>query len=187
MTLPPKKNTDRTWIITALLLYSLAVLPTVSLADIDESEIVSPKEGWGELDIEEEEEEPLPFFVELLLWPVNRVLDLVDVVRIDVGAGTSYGGVLRITRQGSLGYRSVAPGSLRIGSFGRKPPILFEEEDEKGAGVNYKFSSDREVCDTEIGVGIDLFLAGYIGICAEGIVDFLGGIIFLDPDDDDIR
>ncbi|MGA1191821.1 MAG: hypothetical protein ACO3XO_06030 [Bdellovibrionota bacterium] len=147
----------------------------------------SPKDGWGELVVVEEEKEPLPLYAEILLWPVNRVLDLVDVVRIDIGAGSSYGGVMRITRQGSVGYRKVEPGSLRVGSFGRKSPLLLEKENEFGVGQSYEFSEDRDVCEAEFGIGLDLFLGGYIGLCPEGIVDLFAGIFFLDPDNDDIR
>lgn len=148
---------------------------------------VSPKEGWGELEVVEEESEPLPFYVEVLLWPVNRFLDLIDIVRIDAGVGTSYGGVVRLTRSGSLGYRHVSPGAVRVGSFGRKPPFLIEEENEYGAGKQYQFSADREVCDAEFGLGLDAFIGGYIGVCMDNTLDFLAGIVFLDPDDDDIR
>ncbi|MCB0320774.1 MAG: hypothetical protein KDD60_07580, partial [Bdellovibrionales bacterium] len=147
---------------------------------------ISPREGWGELDVVEEEES-LPLIFEILLWPVNRMLDLADIVRADVGVGTGYGGVVRITKDGSVGYRHIAPGSLRVGSFGRKIPIKFEEENEWGAGKNYTFSEDREVCSSEIGVGVELGLGVYLGVCLEGVVDFLGGIVFLDPEDDDFR
>lgn len=165
---------------------SWADSPYVAETDYD-SIRQSPKDGWGELVVVEEEKEPLPLYAEIFLWPVNRVLDLVDVVRIDVGAGSSYGGVMRITRQGSVGYRKVEPGSLRVGSFGRKSPLLLEKENEFGVGQSYEFSQDRDVCESEFGLGLDLFLGGYIGLCPEGIVDLLAGIFFLDPDNDDIR
>ena len=171
------------WIVLSLALF---LLPQSGSAD-EAPEAVSPKEGWGELEVVEEESEPLPFYLEVLLWPVNRFLDLVDVVRVDAGVGTTYGGVLRITRSGSVGYRNVEPGAVRIGSFGRKPPILFEQENEWGAGKQYTFSADREVCNAEFGVGVDLLAGAYLGLCFDNAFDFLAGIIFLDPDDDDIR
>jgi|GEM_PF-2068682 len=180
--------------IVFLMLIPLVISPEPAVADspyvaeTDYSNLTqSPKDGWGDLVVVEEEKEPLPLYAEILLWPVNRILDLVDVVRVDVGAGASYGGVMRVTRQGSVGYRKVEPGSLRIGAFGRQSPFLLETENEFGVGQSYQFSEDREVCQAEFGIGLDIFLGGYIGICPEGIVDFFAGLVFLDPDDDDIR
>lgn len=146
----------------------------------------SPKQGWGDLEVVEIDEE-LPIWAEVLLWPVNRVLDLIDVVRLDAGIGTSRGGVVRLSRYANIGERNVAPGSLRLGVFGRDLPIRLEEQDEGGAFSDYRFSADREVCSAEFGLGLDLIVGGYVGLCLDELPDLAGGIFFLDPSDDDIR
>jgi hypothetical protein len=130
----------------------------------------------------------MPWWGSVLLWVPNRVLDLVDVVRADVGAGMSLGGVVRLTKYGQVGYRSVSPVSVRVGAFGRKVPLLIENSSEFGAGPAYVASEDRTVCDGELGLGLDLFLVGaYGGICVEELVDFAAGLFFIDLSGDDYR
>lgn len=146
----------------------------------------SPKPGWGDFEVVEEDTS-YPWWAEVLLWPVNRILDLTDALHVDAGVGTAKGAVLRITKPGSVGYRSVAPGSLRVGSFGRDYPVMIESSSEFGIGPGYVHSKDRDTCGDEIGVGVDLFVGAYVGICPLELFDFIGGIFFLDPSDDDIR
>ena len=47
-------------------------------------------------------------------------------------------------------------------------------------------SKDRSVCPGEIGLGVDLFLGVYAGICVDELADFATGIFFLDIKDDDL-
>lgn len=163
----------------------LQLLP--SDAALDPSEIeASPKEPWNE-DIFTRVEEPTPWWRTALLWFPNRILDLVDVFRADVGVGIAWGANARITRYGQIGYREFSPGSLRIGDFGRRIPILLETSNEFGVGPAYVSSKDRDICTAEIGVGVDLLLGGYLGICPVEIFDFFGGIFLLDVRDDDLK
>lgn len=150
----------------------------------------SPKKPWpltfpaGSLPPAEEPS----WFKRSLLWLPNRVLDLADVLRLDAGIGPAYGGVLRISRYGQIGYRRMAPGSLRLGALGRRLPIMLERGDEDGLGPWYRPSPQREVCRLELGAGLDAGLAGgYAGLCFDALPDFLGGLFFCDPDDDDVR
>lgn len=148
---------------------------------------VSPKKGWGDFDVVEEDTE-LPLWHQLLLWPVNRVFDLWDIFRVDAGAGLATGGVVRITEYGQAGLRTMRPASLRIGAFGRKAPWLMERSNEFGIGPSFVRSKDRQICTGEIGVGVDLFIVGgYGGICVEELFDFALGLVLLDPRDDDFR
>lgn len=148
---------------------------------------VSPKSPWGDF-VLEDEESSMPWWGSVLLWLPNRVLDLVDVVRADVGAGMSFGGVVRLTKYGQVGYRSISPVSVRVGAFGRKAPLLIENSSEFGAGPAYVASEDRTVCDGEFGLGLDLFIVGaYGGICVEELLDFAAGLFFIDLSGDDYR
>ena len=146
----------------------------------------SPKPGWGDFEVVEKDESK-PWWQQVLLWPVNRFLDVVDVFKFDVGVGTSYGGVARFTKYGQVGYRSVSPGSLRVGNFGRRAPVMVESSNEFGAGPAFIPSKDRDICKAEFGLGIDLFVGGYVGICGDEVIDLVSGIFFLDTSDDDIR
>ncbi len=146
----------------------------------------SPKPGWGDFEVVEKDLSK-PWWQQVLLWPVNRVLDVIDVVKFDVGVGTSFGGVARVTKYGQVGYRSVSPASLRVGNFGRRAPVMVESSNEFGAGPAFIASKDRDICKAEFGLGLDLFVGGYVGICGDEVIDLVSGIFFLDTSDDDIR
>ena len=122
-----------------------------------------------------------------VLWYIpNRILDLIDIFRVDVGVGPSVGGVVRITKYAQFGYREMLPASVRVGYLGRRAPVLIETSNEFGIGPAFVESADREICPAEIGVGADVILAGvYGGVCLDQIVDFIGGIFFIDFKEDD--
>ncbi len=146
----------------------------------------SPKEGWSKLE-PIEQGEGSPVWSQILLWIPNRVLDLIDVFRVDVGVGPSFGAVVRVTKYGEVGYRQMAPASLRVGDFGRQMPFLLETSNEFGVGPAYVNSADRHVCPGEIGLGAYLLVAGaYGGVCVDEFADFIAGIFFIDLKDDDI-
>ncbi len=165
---------------------ALALLAFSAVAD--DSAAVSPKPGWGDFEVFEEREPPPSTLRTVLLWIPNRFLDFIDLFRFDVGVGPSYGAAIRVSKYIQTGYREMNPMSLRIGNFGRKAPYLLERSNEFGAPFFYLPSKDRKVCPGEIGAGADLFIAGaYAGICVEEVVDFIGGLFFVDLKGDDIR
>lgn len=145
----------------------------------------SPKSPWGEFPIAEEKEDR--WWTQILLWVPNRFMDLIDVFRVDVGVGPAYGGVVRLTKYGQVGYREMSPASVRIGDFGRKIPFTVERSNEFGIGPGFLQSKDRKVCAGEIGVGADLFVGAYAGFCPEELVDFFAGLVFLDVMSDDMK
>jgi len=152
---------------------------------------MSPNKPWTDLpssrSVRNKEEKYRPTWQKVLLFVPNRFLDLIDIVKADVGVGPAYGGVVRLTRYGQVGYRSMDPLSLRAGLFGRDWPVEMETDNEFGAGPLFHQSRDREVCHGELGAGVDLFLVGaYGGVCAEEVIDFLLGFVFLDVMQDDV-
>ncbi|MCO6430248.1 MAG: hypothetical protein J5J00_05255 [Deltaproteobacteria bacterium] len=154
----------------------------------DDTAAVSPKPGWGDFEVVEEQHEEYPWWTKALLWLPNRALDLIDIFRLDLGVGRSTGGIVRLSRYAQAGYRTMSPSSFRIGAFGRDPPYLVESSNEYGVSPFYVHSKDRQVCAAEVGVGADLFLLGaYGGVCLDELVDFVGGIFFLDIKDDDVK
>jgi hypothetical protein len=146
----------------------------------------SPKEAWGDLGAIQSGEGS-PWWSDVLLYIPNRVLDLIDVFRVDVGVGASVGAVVRVTEYAQLGYRQMAPVSLRVGDFGRQFPVLVETSNEIGVSPAFKQSADRDVCSAEIGLGGDLLIVGaYGGICLDELADFVGGLFLIDFKDDDM-
>ena len=162
--------------------------PEETLRGAGEEASVSPKQGWKSLPQREKRvEHSTPWWAHVVLWIPNRIMDLIDVFRVDVGAGPAVGGVIRVTQSGQAGYRRMLPFSLRVGDFGRKAPFLVETDDEDGAGRKFKKSDDRELCVGEIGLGLDLGLGAYAGICSEELLDFFAGLFFIDLEADDIQ
>ncbi len=125
--------------------------------------------------------------VKTLLFVPNRILDILDIIRVDVGVGPSAGAVVRITPYAQAGVRLMMPLSVRLGLRGRRSPVFVEHVNEMGIGPTFLSSNDREPSILEIGVGADLFLAGfYVGISLDSIGDAIVGFAGFDPAEDDL-
>lgn len=153
-------------------LFFLLVLFTYSAHAQD----ISPKDPWGDLEQVEIKEQTT--LTKVLLWLPNRVADLTDIFKFDVGVGTSYGAVLRISKEGQLGFRRVPESSVRLGHFGRESPYILrvEKSNEVGVGPYFTQSKQRQVCKGELGIGVDLFAGIYGGVCFDEIIDFVSGL-----------
>lgn len=127
------------------------------------------------------------FWTGALLYLPNRLLDVVDIFKADVGIGPSYGGVLRLTSYGQMGYRQFDSWSLRLGLRGRRSPLFLEKVSESGFIMNYRNSVERKPDEFELGAGVDAGIAGvYLGFAPEQLIDFVGGIFGFDPLEDDL-
>ena len=168
----------------SFLLCTIVIFGHTCIAQEDDAVPRSPKHGWGEFEVVEEEGPPSTT-LQILYWLPNRIADAIDIFRVDVGAGPAIGAVGRISKWGQFGYRQMMPTSIRLGVFGREAPYLVESSNEFGLGPFYEESKDREVCPGEVGIGADLFLGAYMGICVEEVFDFVGGIFTLDMREDD--
>lgn len=144
----------------------------------------SPNDGWTALPKTEESSTGR----KILLWLPNRIMDFLDIFRVDLGVGPAAGGVVRVTKYAQAGYRQMLPMSARVGLMGRQSPVMLETSNEIGVGPVFIQNSKRNVCAGEVGIGLDLLVAGgYAGICFDEVVDFFGGIFTLDPKDDDFK
>ena len=124
----------------------------------------------------------------ILLYIPNRLLDMIDIFHVDIGAGPLYGGVVRATPIGQAGARKAVPGSLRVGLRGRRLPVFVEKRDEVGAGSSFRQSKERTVGSAEFGVGVDLFIVGaYAGVAFDELWDFVAGFAGFDPKGDDLH
>ena len=122
----------------------------------------------------------------VLLYIPDRIMDLFDIFRLDIGIGPSLGGVVRVTKYAQAGYRQMLPFSLRAGLAGRHSPVFIESSNEFGAGPAFVSSSDRHVERAEVGLGVDLLVAGvYFGIDFGAVPDFFAGFVGFDPSKDD--
>jgi hypothetical protein len=121
-----------------------------------------------------------------LLYLPNRVLDLVDVFKCDVGVGVGYGAVVRPTRYLQGSYRELDPGMVRLGLLGRRLPVMAEEGREVGFGRDLR--TKRKVSDGEFGLGVDLGIVGfYFGLSLDSAADFVLGIVGIDFEKDDLK
>ena len=162
-------------------------LPVPIPAPIADLVPASPKQPWVDLATAQIKSDS-PWWSEVLLYVPNRILDFIDIFRIDVGFGPSVGAVVRVTEYGQVGFREMLPASVRVGDLGRRFPGMIETSNEFGIGPAYVDSADRSVCPGEIGLGGDVMLAGaYAGVCVDEIADFLAGLVFIDLKGDDFR
>ena len=169
-----------------LLLFIFSFIYFVNYSYAAQEVEVSPMKPWSDMQIQEKKESP-SILKQILLWPVNRVLDLVDIFKFDIGVGSSLGDVARVTKYGQVGYRQMIPASLRIGNFGRDWPVKLEYGEEIGVGPAFAESRVRNICPGEVGAGVDFLLFGiYAGVCTEEILDFGTGLFFVDLMDDDL-
>ncbi|MDZ4784772.1 MAG: hypothetical protein SGJ02_01720 [bacterium] len=147
---------------------------------------ISSNQGWDPTIFDRKEEQEEGSLSRVLWWLPNRVLDLIDIFHVDVGAGPTLGGVIRVTKYGQAGIRIISPLSLRVGLFGRRVPVLLESSSEIGIGPAFKQSKDRKICSGEVGLSLDAFLGVSAGICFDEVADFIVGLAGFDLKNDDI-
>lgn len=124
---------------------------------------------------------------EVALYLPNRILDLIDVVKADVGVGPTTGVVVRATKFAQAGVRVVSPFSVRVGPRGRYLPLWLESSSELGISPAFRQSSDRIVGSGEFGAGLDLLLVGaYLGVDLLELGDFVLGVFMIDLKEDDL-
>lgn len=166
---------------------ALVLLPSVVLAEDSALDIELGEEYSGHERSTSAVTPKRPLWKKIIFYLPSRALDLIDIVRIDVGVGLSTGVVARVTKWGQVGYRTMSPASLRVGLRGRKLPIFIERSSEFGIGPAFVQSHDRVVTPLELGLGADVLIAGaYLGVSIDELVDFLGGWVGIDFKDDDL-
>lgn len=131
---------------------------------------------------------------QVLLYLPNRLLDVLDIVRVRVRVGPGVAASVRATKyvQAYLGAYGSVYGGLpgpRMRPMPRSPLGL---EDSAGlkvsvfdATVDGGFGPDYS--PTEVGAGVQLAILGFdVGIDPWEIVDFVGGILTFDVREDDL-
>jgi hypothetical protein len=155
-------------------------------ANSEDLVLASPNKGWSELPPKLGGNQSSVVY-QILTWVPNRILDLIDVFKFDIGIGPALGGKITITESFQMGARIFTPSSLRLGNFGRKSPIILEKSSEYGISPFFKESKQRLKCSYQLGVGIELIIIGVnLELCPTELIDFIGGTFLVDSEGDDI-
>lgn len=166
--------------ITSLILLVFVLSGMSCLADAEEREL-SDEGGKASLG------------AKLLLYIPNRVLDLLDMVRIRLRVGPGLALDLRATEAADLfvgTYGSVYAG-LPGPRMRRMPVLPVGLESRTGvevsvADVSTGLGVGPDYSPTEIGAGVQLLIVGAdVGFDPMEIVDFIGGFFLWDPRRDD--
>jgi hypothetical protein len=117
----------------------------------------------------------------VLLYPVNRLLDLLDVGRANVSVGLGSAALVHPTRAFQLGLGGLF--GLRTGWQGRRFPIKLESE--AGAAISVFAAHHRDFF--EIAVLAHLLVVGIeVAFDPVEVADLLGGLLLIDFARDDI-
>lgn len=127
----------------------------------------------------------------ILLYPVNRVLDLLDIFRVNVGVGPGFGLNLRATKFVQVGlenYFSVRAGlGKRGGLLVPRYGLFYTETELLTMGVGPLYTGGWQRGMTEVGGTAHLGIVGVdAAIDLSEILDFLGGFVFIDFKGDDL-
>jgi ribosomal protein L35AE/L33A len=196
---------------TLLLLSAVAIL-TIDLPPVfaQESAGEAPSQAWLQEDRDNNttDEGPVPGLgSRILMYPVNRIVDLLDIIHLDFGFGLGLHANVHATRMLQLG----AGGSAmsRLGIDGRRAglfnetrseisvlPFSVESYSQKGTVGNfgdYDTATQREQLYRDIrdyyefGASVTAGIVGVqFDIRPSGILDFLAGWATLDPQADDL-
>ncbi len=121
----------------------------------------------------------------VLYYVPNRVLDAVDVFRLNVGIGCGFGFNVRATELAEIGYGQYS--TTRFGMKGRVMPVYDEKIDEAGIGFLGWVNGCLQRDPSEVGADLHL---GVIGVQAAvslmEAVDFVAGFALIDLQCDDL-
>lgn len=114
----------------------------------------------------------------------NRVLDLLDVFKLNVSVGPGSGFDVRLTRLFEVGFSEYDV--LRIGLNGRRFPVYREKLSEASLTLLGLTSGQRTRDGYEAGATLQFLVVGVeAAVNVRSILDFLAGIVLLDIEDDD--
>lgn len=137
-----------------------------------------------------------PTYIKYILFLPNRILDLLDVFRLNVGVGPGIGVNIRATRFAQAGIASY--NCVKVGIIGRQGWIYMEEsrefgvsvlyiEDSKAVGplITFEDKTDRQLL--EVGGFIYAFFVGAeVAIRPKELADFFLGWGLIDFCEDDL-
>lgn len=149
-----------------------------------EEEIEEPEEKDRKKSRKKKRFKPFRLIHKTITYPFNRVLDLMDCFRLNVGVGPGIGVNVRCTPALRLGVAIYD--SLRFGIHKRNFPVYRESSLEAGICMAYIQLGDADRDRMEVGASLHLILIGAdIAIDFEEVGDFFAGIFTIDHKNDD--
>ena len=128
--------------------------------------------------------------VTVLLYPVNRVLDILDIFRLNIGFGLGYGINVRATKvlqAGVENYETVRIGlGKESGIWSPRYGIVYTEAEPFTAGASLAYMGGRQRGMMEVGTTVHLGIIGAdAAIDLAEIADFFLGFVLIDFKEDD--
>jgi hypothetical protein len=119
-----------------------------------------------------------------VFYPINRLLDLFDMVRANVGVGPGFGGNIRVTKVVQASFENYL--TARAGLKKRTLPVYLEADGIYGLSLATIGGKDAARQFTEIGLTLHLLVISLdVAVVPEEIADFLLGFFTIDFEDDD--
>lgn len=121
----------------------------------------------------------------VLYYVPNRVLDAVDVFRLNIGIGCGFGFNIRATELAEIGYGQYS--TTRFGMKGRVMPVYDEKIDEAGIGFLGWVNGCLQRDPSEVGADLHLGVIGaQAAVSLMEAVDFVAGFALIDLQCDDL-
>ena len=124
--------------------------------------------------------------VDIVLYYVpNRVLDAIDIARVNIGIGCGFGFNIRATELAEIGYGQYS--TTRFGMKGRVMPVYDEKIDEGGIGFLGWVNGCLQRDPSEVGADLHLGVIGaQAAVSLVEVVDFVAGFALIDLQGDDL-
>ncbi len=125
-----------------------------------------------------------------LLYPINRILDIFDIFRMNIGFGLGYGINIRATKILQAGVENYS--TLRVGLgkesgiWNPRYGIVYTESEPFTAGASLAYMGGRQRGMMEVGTTVHLGVVGAdVAIDLAEITDFFLGFAMIDFKEDD--
>ena len=121
----------------------------------------------------------------VLYYVPNRVLDFVDIFRLNIGIGCGWGFNVRATELAEIGYGSYE--TTRFGMKGRVLPVYEENIQEGGVAFLGYINGCLQRDPTEVGADLHIGVIGaQAAVSLAEAADFIVGFILVDLQQDDL-
>ncbi len=121
----------------------------------------------------------------VLFYVPNRVLDFVDIFRLNIGIGCGWGFNVRATELAQIGYGCYE--TTRFGMKGRVMPVYEENINEGGVAFLGYVNGCLQRDPTEVGADLHIGVIGaQAAVSLAEAADFITGFIFVDLQQDDL-
>lgn len=121
----------------------------------------------------------------IMYYVPNRLLDAMDIFRLNVGFGCGCGVNVRLTELAELGYGQYQ--TTRFGMKGRVLPVYEENIDEAGFAMCGYVNGCLQRDPTEVGADLHLGIIGaQAAVSLAEAADFITGLVLVDLQGDDL-